>query len=151
MCCLCLWGRCDSKKNCWHHIPDTYNLRSFSPPDKTVVHIWLECCDQDIADERMVLGVDTCSTRELTFFWQDPHLRSISQTAVLGLTVFSFVIPFGLVFLCNPVFTKNVLFKILGHIKYQTQKKKMEKFLKLTEVWLECIIMGCTRNAEVNF
>lgn len=33
------------------------------PPNKNV-HIWLECCDQDITDERMVLVVDTCSTLE---------------------------------------------------------------------------------------
>jgi hypothetical protein len=52
------------KKTAWHYIPDAYNLRSFSPPNINIVHIWLECCDQDIADERLMLGVDTCSTLE---------------------------------------------------------------------------------------
>ena len=51
------------KETAWHYIPDSYNLRAFSLPNKNV-HTWLECCHQDIAGERMVLGVDARSTSQ---------------------------------------------------------------------------------------
>lgn len=108
-------------QSAWHCIPENCNLRSFCPPNKNVAQVCLECCDQDITDERMVLGCGypvhwsnifvTGSTSEVSF----PVCCSWAH---------NFFHPVWSWFFNNAVFAAkiNVLFKIVGHIKYQTKK-----------------------------
>jgi hypothetical protein len=121
------------EKIAWHYIPDNYNLSSCSPPNKIIVNIWLECCDQDITGERMVLGwlpVPHWSNVFLTGC--TPEVRvPVCCSWAHDFSLSSLVV----IFLVMQCLLNRVLFKIFGAYKIP-DSKKMEIFLKLTKVRL---------------